>query len=151
MLQPKRVKFRKTHRGRREGNAQSGNSVAFGDFGLKALAPAWVTARQIEAARRAITRHLRRGGQVWVRVFPDKPITKKPLETRQGGGKAPVEGWVAVVRPGRILFEVGGVPEEMAKRALYLAAMKLPIPVRTLSREDRHQATTFGEEQDANS
>ncbi len=151
MLQPKRVKYRKMHRGRREGNAQSGNSVAFGDFGLKAMAPAWITARQIEAARRAITRHFRRGGQVWVRVFPDKPVSKKPLETRQGGGKAAVERWVAVVRPGRVLFEVGGVPEETAKRALYLAAMKLPIPVRTLSREARQEVAISDKEQDAHS
>jgi len=151
MLQPKRVKFRKMHRGRMEGNAQSGNSVAFGDFGLKAMAPAWITARQIEAARRAITRHFRRGGQVWVRVFPDKPVSKKPLETRQGGGKAATDRWVAVVRPGRVLFEVGGVPEETARRALYLAAMKLPIPVRTLSREARQAGATTDKEQDADS
>ncbi|MFH1141285.1 MAG: 50S ribosomal protein L16 [Chloroflexota bacterium] len=151
MLQPKRVKFRKSQRGRMEGNANSGNTVVFGDFGLKAMAPAWITARQIEAARRAITRHFRRGGQVWVRVFPDKPVSKKPLETRQGGGKAPTDRWVAVVRPGRILFEVGGVPEETARRALYLAAMKLPIPMRTLSREARQEAATSDKEQDAHS
>ena len=153
MLQPKRVKFRKSMRGRMEGNANSGNAVVFGDYGLKAMAPAWITARQIEAARRAITRHFRRGGQVWVRVFPDKPVSKKPLETRQGGGKAPTDRWVVVVRPGRILFEVGGVPEETAKRALYLAAMKLPIPVRTLSREARQEATNSNsdKEQDADS
>ena len=151
MLQPKRVKYRKMHKGRREGNAQSGNRVVFGDFGMKALAPAWVTARQIEAARRAITRHLRRGGQVWVRVFPDKPVTGKPAETRQGGGKGAVDHWVAVVRPGRILFEIGGVPEETAKEALKLASRKLTIPVRTLGREDRHEVASPGEEQDAHS
>ncbi len=151
MLQPKRVKYRKMHKGRREGNAQSGNRVVFGDFGMKALAPAWVTARQIEAARRAITRHLRRGGQVWVRVFPDKPVTGKPAETRQGGGKGAVDHWVAVVRPGRILFEIGGVPEETAKEALKLASRKLTFPVRTLGREDRHEVASPGEEQDAHS
>ena len=136
MLQPKRVKYRKMHRGRREGNAMSGNRVAFGEFGLKALQAAWITSRQIEAARRAITRHLRRGGQIWIRVFPDKPVSSKPAETRQGGGKGAVDHWVAVVRPGRILFEVGGVPAETAKEALKLASQKLPIPVRTLGRDD---------------
>jgi len=120
------------------GKAQSGNQVVFGDFGIKALEPAWITARQIEAARRAITRHVRRGGQVWIRVFPDKPVSKKPAETRQGGGKGAVDHWVAVVRPGRILFEVGGVPTETAKEALRLASQKLPIAVRTITREDRH-------------
>ena len=140
MLQPKRVKYRMMHRGRRKGIALSGNQVVFGDYGMKALAPVWLTARQIEAARRAITRHLRRGGQVWVRVFPDKPVTHKPAETRQGGGKGPVDHWVAVVRPGRVLFEIGGVTEETAKQALRLASEKLPIPVRTLAREDHHVA-----------
>lgn len=144
MLQPKRVKFRKVHRGRMKGMAQSGNQLNFGQLGLKALEPAWVTARQIEAARRAITRHFRRGGQVWIRIFPDKPITKKPLETRQGSGKGPVEQWVAVVRPGRILFEVGGVPEETARRALYLASRKLPISVRVVVREERQTASVGG-------
>ena len=136
MLQPKRVKFRKSHRGRRKGLAQKGNTVAFGDYGLKTLEPAWITARQIEAARRAITRHLRRGGQVWIRVFPAKPVSKKPAETRQGGGKGPVELWVAVVRPGRIMFEVGGVPEETAKQALARAAQKLPVQTRTVGRQE---------------
>lgn len=140
MLQPKRVKYRKMHRGRRDGVATSGNQVEFGDFGLKALANAWVTARQIEAARRAITRHLRRGGQTWVRIFPDKPYSKKPAETRQGGGKGPIEQWVALVLPGRILFEVGGVPEQTAKEALRLASEKLPIPARTVTREARQIA-----------
>ncbi|MBI4201032.1 MAG: 50S ribosomal protein L16 [Chloroflexi bacterium] len=137
MLQPKRVKYRKMHRGRRKGNAQSGNQIVFGEFGLKAMEPAWVTARQIEAARRAITRHFRRGGQIWVRVFPDKPATKKPAETRQGGGKGPTDHWVAVVRPGRILFEVAGIPPKTAAEALELASQKLPIEVRLVSREQR--------------
>jgi len=112
MLQPKRTKFRKTHRGNMRGLAQRGNYVAFGDYGLKSLSASWVTSRQIEAARRAIVRHLRRGGKLWIRIFPAKPITKKPLETRQGGGKGPVDAWVAVVRPGRIMFEIGGVSAE---------------------------------------
>ena len=119
------------------GLASRGNTVAFGDFGLTALRPTWLTARQIEAGRRAITRHLHRGGQVWIRVFPDKPITHKPAETRQGGGKGPVEAWVALVRPGRIIFEVGGVPAELAASALARAAQKLPIPTRTVSREEK--------------
>lgn len=118
-----------------KGMAQRGSTVAFGEVGLKSLAPAWITARQIEAARRAITRHLRRGGQVWIRIFPSKPITHKPAETRQGGGKGPVEAWVAVVRPGRIMFEVAGVPEDVARKALGLAAQKLPIPTRTVGRQ----------------
>ena len=144
MLQPKRTKYRKMHRGRMKGMAQSGNQLSFGQMGLKALEPAWITARQIEAARRAITRHFRRGGQVWIRIFPDKPITKKPLETRQGSGKGPVEQWVAVVRPGRILFEVGGVPEDTARRALYLASRKLPISLRVVIREERQAASVGG-------
>ena len=118
------------------GLAQRGNSVAFGDFGLKSLDRHWVTARQIEAARRAITHHLRRGGQVWIRVFPDKPYTHKPAETRQGGGKGPVEEWVAVVRPGRVMFEVGGVPADTAKAALAKAAQKLPVLTQTVGRAD---------------
>jgi large subunit ribosomal protein L16 len=135
MLQPKKVKYRKMHRGRRQGNAMSGNKIAFGEFGLKALQAAWITSRQIEAARRAITRHLHRGGQVWIRIFPDKSVSSKPAETRQGGGKGAVDHWVAVVRPGRILFEVGGVPADTAKEALKLASRKLPIPVITLGRQ----------------
>ncbi|MBI2171239.1 MAG: 50S ribosomal protein L16 [Chloroflexi bacterium] len=134
MLQPRRVKFRKMMRGNRGGQS-AGSSVAFGDYGLKALEPAWITARQIEAARRAITRRFRRGGQVWIRVFPDKPVTQKAAETRQGGGKGGTDHWVAVVRAGRILFEVGGVPEDVAKDALWLASQKLPIPMRTVKRE----------------
>ena len=144
MLQPKRTKYRKMHRGRMKGMAQSGNQLSFGQLGLKALEPAWITARQIEAARRAITRHFRRGGQVWIRIFPDKPITKKPLETRQGSGKGPVEQWGAVVRPGRILFEGGGVPEDTARRALYLASRKLPISLRVVIREERQAASAGG-------
>jgi large subunit ribosomal protein L16 len=120
-----------------KGLAQKGNSVAFGDFGLKALNAHWITARQIEAGRRAITRHLHRGGQVWIRIFPDKPITHKPLEVRQGGGKGPVENWVAVVRPGRIMYEVGGVSPELARTALARAAQKLPVQTKTVSREEK--------------
>jgi len=136
MLQPKRTKFRKTHRGRMTGLAHTGNDVAFGDFGLQALAPCWMTARQIEAGRRAITRYLRRGGKVWIRVFPDKPITKKPLEVRQGSGKGPVEAWVAVVKPGRVIYEISGVKEDVAKEAMRLAAQKLPIKTRFLERTE---------------
>jgi len=135
MLQPKRVKYRKSHRGRRKGGASVGNSVEFGDFGLQALEAAWVTSRQIEAGRRAITRYIRRGGNVWVRVVPDKSITKKPAETRQGGGKGPPDQWVAVVKPGRILFEMGGVSEAVAKEAMRLASHKLPISSRFVARE----------------
>ncbi len=138
MLQPKRVKFRKMHKGRRRGMAQTGNQVLFGEVGIKAMEAAWITSRQIEAARRAITRHLRRGGQVWIRVFPDKPVTKKPAETRMGSGKGPVDHWVAVVRPGRMMFEVGGVPQDTAKEALRLASRKLPFDVRVVSRQDIH-------------
>ena len=134
MLQPKRSKYRKSFRGRRKGVATLGNTVNFGEFGLKALGADWVTARQIESARVAVTRHLRRGGQVWVRVFPDKPITKKPAETRMGGGKAGVDYWAAVVKPGRILFEVAGVPPQDAIEALRLASHKLPIPTKTVHR-----------------
>ena len=134
MLQPKRTKHRKMVRGRRKGVATTGSTVSFGEFGLKAMATDWITARQIEAARVAVTRRLRRGGQVWVRVFPDKPISKKPAETRMGGGKAGIDHWVAVVKPGRILFEVAGVPAEDAIEALRLASHKLPIPTKTVHR-----------------
>jgi large subunit ribosomal protein L16 len=140
MLQPKRTKFRKMHRGRRRGNAQTGNQVDFGDFGLKATSTAWVTARQIEAARRAITRHFRRGGQVWIRVFPDKPITSKPAETRMGGGKGSVDRWVAVVKPGRVLFEVSGIGQELAHEALKLASQKLPVSTSVITRGDGQKA-----------
>jgi len=129
------VKYRKTHKGRRRGRANAGNVVVFGDFGLQALESAWLTARQIEAARRAITHHIRRGGNIWVRVFPDKPVTKKPAETRMGSGKGPPDHWVAVVRPGRILFEMGGVSEETAREALRLASHKLPIDTKFVLRE----------------
>jgi len=135
MLQPKRVKYRKSHKGHRRGKAQAGNKISFGDFGLQALESAWVTSRQIEAARRAITRHIRRGGSVWIRIFPDKPVTKKPAETRMGGGKGPPDHWVAVVKPGRILFEMGGVSEAVAREAMRLATHKLPISSRFVVRE----------------
>jgi large subunit ribosomal protein L16 len=135
MLAPKRVKHRKAHRGHRRGRANTGNTVAFGEFGLQALGPTWMTSRQIEAGRRAITHHVRRGGKVWIRVFPDKPVSKKPAETRMGSGKAPTDHWVAVVRPGRIVFEIAGVPEDVAREALRRASHKLPIPTRIVARE----------------
>jgi large subunit ribosomal protein L16 len=134
MLQPKRVKFRKVQRGRMKGTAHAGNTVAFGDYGLQALEPAWVTARQIEAARRAITHHVKRGGSIWVRLFPDKSVTKKPAETRQGSGKGAPDHWVAVVKPGRIMFEMSGVDEATAKEAMRLAAHKLPIDAKFVVR-----------------
>jgi large subunit ribosomal protein L16 len=134
MLVPKRVKFRKQQRGRRSGLAIRGSSLAFGQYGLKALEAAWVTNRQIEAARRAMTRYIKRGGKVWIRIFPDKPITSKPAETRMGKGKGAPEGWVAVVKPGRILYEMEGITEVEAKEAMRLAAMKLPIATRFVSR-----------------
>ena len=137
MLQPKRTAWRKAHRGRRKGQANSGNQVSFGQFGLQSLGNAWVTARQIEAARRAITHELRRGGKVWIRIFPDKPVSKKPAETRQGKGKGPVEFWVSVVRRGRMMFEVAGVREELAREAMRLAAHKLPVKTRFVNRESR--------------
>jgi large subunit ribosomal protein L16 len=135
MLQPKRVKYRKTHKGHLRGKAQSGNIVVFGDFALQAMESAWVTSQQIEAARRAITRYIRRGGKVWIRIFPSKSVTKKAAETRMGGGKGAPDHWVAVVRPGRILFEMGGVSEEAAKGAMRLASYKLPIDTRFVARE----------------
>jgi large subunit ribosomal protein L16 len=134
MLMPKKVKFRKQHRGRRAGMSKGGDYIAFGDFGLQALEPAWVTARQIEAGRIAISRHVKRGGKMWIRVFPDKPYTKKPLETRMGKGKGPPEGWVAVIKPGRILFELEGVTQEVAQEAMKLAAQKLCILTKFVSR-----------------
>jgi len=134
-LVPKRVKFRKQQRGRRAGIATRGSSLAFGQYGLKALEAAWITNRQIEAARRAMTRYVKRGGKVWIRIFPDKPITAKPAETRMGKGKGAPEGWVAVVKPGRILYEMEGIPEAEAKEAMRLAAMKLPIATRFVSRK----------------
>ena len=135
MLQPRRTKFRKPHRGRNRGIAIAGSRISFGDFGLQALEPAWITARQIEAARRAITHHCRRGGKVWIRIFPDRTATKKPAETRQGGGKGAPDHWAAVVRPGRMMFEVAGVPSELAHEALRLASHKLPIATRIVERE----------------
>jgi large subunit ribosomal protein L16 len=135
MLVPKRVKFRKQQRGRRAGIATRGSSLAFGEYGLKSLEAAWITNRQIEAARRAMTRYVKRGGKVWIRVFPDKPITAKPAETRMGKGKGAPEGWVAVIKPGRILYEMEGIPEAEAKEAMRLAAMKLPIATRFVSRK----------------
>ena len=135
MQQPKRVKYRKAQRGRRRGKAQVGNTLGFGDFGLQALESAWITAEQIEAARRAITRHIRRGGKVWIRIFPDKSATKKPAETRMGSGKGMTDHWVAVVKTGRVMFEMSGVGEKVAKDALRLAANKLPIETRFITRE----------------
>lgn len=135
MLQPKRIRFRKVQRGRMKGKARSGNVVQYGDFGLQALEPAWITARQIEAARRAITHHVRRGGNVWVRIFPDKPVTKKPAETRQGSGKGAPDHWVAVVKPGRVMFEMAGVDEAVAKEAMRLASNKLPIDARFVTKQ----------------
>ena len=135
MQQPKRVKFRKVQKGRRRGKASTGNTIAFGDFALQAQESAWLTARQIEAARRAITRYIRRGGNVWIRVFPDKPITKKAAETRMGSGKGAPDHWVAVVKAGRIIFEMTGVSEEVAKEAMRLASHKLPVPTKFLVKE----------------
>jgi large subunit ribosomal protein L16 len=136
MLMPKRVKYRKQMRGRMRGKARRGAEVHFGDYGLKAMEPGWVTARQIEAARRTIVRAVRRRGKVWIRIFPDKPVTKKPAETRMGKGKGNVELWVAVVKPGRIMFEIGGVGDDMAKEALRLAAYKLAIKTKVVGRPD---------------
>ncbi len=140
MLMPKRVKHRKVQRGRTRGAARSGATIAFGDYGLQAQEPVWMTSRQIEAARRAIVHHLKRGGKVWIRVFPDKPVTKKPAETRMGSGKGAPDHWVAVVRPGRILVEVGGITHDLAKEALRLAAYKLPIRTKFVSKEDELEA-----------
>ena len=133
-LMPKRVKHRKTHRGRMKGISFRGSRLSFGEYGLTALEPSWVTNRQIEAARVAISRHIRRGGKAWIRIFPDKPVTKKPLETRMGKGKGSPEYWVAVVKPGRILFELAGVPQELAREALRLAAHRLPLKTKFIKR-----------------
>ena len=135
MLAPKRIKFRKTFKGKTNGIATRCNTVAFGEWGVVSLEPGWVTARQIEAARVAMTREMKRGGKVWIRIFPDKPITKKPAETRMGKGKGNPEGWVAVVKPGRVLFEVGGIEEPLARKALALAEAKLPVKTRVIPRE----------------
>lgn len=135
MLAPKRVKYRKQMKGRNRGKAQRGNTVSFGNYGLMAMTAGWVTNRQIEAARVALTRTMKRGGKVWIRIFPDKPLTKKPAETRMGKGKGNPEYWVAVVKPGRVMFEVEGVPEELARRGLELASAKLPVNTRFVKRE----------------
>lgn len=148
MLLPKRTKFRKQHRGRRAGNATRGNTVSFGDYGLMALEAGWVTSRQIEAARIAMTRHIKRGGKVWIRIFPDKPITKKPLETRMGKGKGPVEAWVAVVKPGRVMFEMNGVPTDVAKEAMRLAMHKLPIKCRFISKDELSAVPAASEQEE---
>lgn len=135
MLSPKRTKFRKQQRGRMSGLATRGSTLNFGDFALQATEPAWITSRQIEAGRRAMTRYIRRGGKIWIRIFPDKPVTMRPAETRMGSGKGNPEFWVAVVKPGRILFEIAGVPEETAREAMRLAAQKLPIKVKFITRQ----------------
>ena len=135
MLMPKRTKHRKVHRGHRRGKAYRGSTIAFGDFALQATAGGWVDNRQIEAARRAVTHHIRRGGQMWIRIFPDKGLSKKPVEVRMGGGKGPPEQWVAIIKPGRILFELAGVPEDVAAEAMLRAAHKLSVKTRFISRE----------------
>ena len=136
MLLPKRVKYRRVHRGRLKGKASRGNTVTYGDFGLQALEPGWVKSNQIEAARIAMTRYIKRGGQVWIKIFPDKPVTEKPAETRMGSGKGSPEYWVAVVKPGRVLFEIGGVSEELAREAMRLAMHKLPIKTKFVKKEE---------------
>ncbi|MGH2461485.1 MAG: 50S ribosomal protein L16 [Chloroflexota bacterium] len=135
MLMPKRVKYRKVHRGRMKGKATSGNTLAFGDFGIITTEPAWLESKQIEAARRAMTHHMKRGGQIWIRVFPDKPVSAKPAEVRMGGGKGAPDHWVAVIKPGRVLFEIGGVTEVVAREAMRLAGHKLPVETRFVQRE----------------
>jgi large subunit ribosomal protein L16 len=139
MLMPKRVKYRKQFRGRMKGQASRGVEVTFGDYGLQALEPCWITSRQIEAARRTIVRHVRRRGKLWIRIFPDKPVTAKPAETRMGKGKGSVDHWVAVVKPGRVLFEIAGVPEDAAREAMRLASYKLPIKTQFVARYDLSQ------------
>ncbi len=136
MLMPKRTKYRKMHRGRRRGNAKGGTRVSFGEYGIKALEEGWITARQIESARVAITRTVKRGGKVWITIFPDKPVTQKPAETRMGSGKGNPEFWVAVVKPGRVMFELSGVPEDMAREAMRRAGHKLPIKTKFVTREE---------------
>ena len=150
MLMPKRVKHRKQQRGRMKGKAQRGNFIAYGEFGLVATQPGWVTSNQIEAARQAMTRRTKRGGQVWIKIFPDKPITAKPAETRMGSGKGAPEYWVSVIKPGRVLFEMAGIPEETAREALRLAAHKLPITTKFIKKENVVEAADTqigGEEQ----
>ncbi|MBP3627048.1 MAG: 50S ribosomal protein L16 [Clostridia bacterium] len=136
MLMPKRVKYRRVHRGRLTGTALRGNTVTHGEFGLQATEPAWITSNQIEAARIAMTRYIKRGGKVWIKIFPDKPITEKPAETRMGSGKGSPEYWVAVVKPGRVMFEIGGVSEELAREAMRLAANKLPIKCKFVTKQE---------------
>ena len=140
MLMPKRVKRRRVFRGRMKGKAMRGNFLAYGDFGLVATEPSWIASQQIEAARIALTRYTKRGGQVWIKIFPDKPVTEKPAETRMGSGKGSPEYWVAVVKPGRVLFEIAGVPEDVAREALRLASHKLPLKTKILAREDNKEA-----------
>ena len=136
MLMPKRVKYRKVHRGRMKGKAMRGNELAYGEYGIKALEPCWITSNQIEAARRAMTRYIRRGGNIWIKIFPDKPVTEKPAETRMGSGKGAPEYWVAVVKPGRVMFEIEGVSEEKAREAMRLASHKLPVKCKFAIKEN---------------
>ncbi|MGI5936644.1 MAG: 50S ribosomal protein L16 [Oscillospiraceae bacterium] len=145
MLLPKRVKYRKVQRGRMKGKATRGNTISYGEYGLMATEPSWITSNQIEAARIAMTRYTRRGGKVWIKIFPDKPVTAKPAETRMGSGKGSPEYWVAVVKPGRILFEIAGVSEEVAREALRLASHKLPCKTKFVKREDQAESETGGE------
>ena len=139
MLSPRRTKYRKQHRGRMRGMAYRGNDLNFGDYALQATEPSWITARQIEAARRAMTRYVKRGGKIWIRIFPDKPVTMRPAETRMGSGKGSPEFWVAVVKPGRVMFEMAGVPESVAKEAMRLAAQKLPIKTKFITRDEDYK------------
>ena len=139
MLSPRRTKYRKQHRGRMRGMAYRGNTLNFGDYALQAIEPSWITSRQIEAARRAMTRYVKRGGKIWIRIFPDKPVTMRPAETRMGSGKGSPEFWVAVVKPGRIMFEMAGVPEPVAKEAMRLAAQKLPIKTKFVTRDEDYK------------
>ena len=141
MLLPKRVKYRRVQRGRLKGKATRGNTITYGDYGLQALEPAWITSNQIEAARIAMTRYIKRGGQVWIKIFPDKPITEKPAETRMGSGKGSPEYWVAVVKPGRVMFEIGGVSEELAREAMRLAAHKLPVKCKFIAKESEEKGS----------
>ena len=141
MLLQKRVKYRRVHRGRMKGTATRGNTVTYGDYGLQALEPAWITSNQIEAARIAMTRYIKRGGQVWIKIFPDKPITEKPAETRMGSGKGSPEYWVAVVKPGRVMFEIGGVPENLAREAMRLAAHKLPVKCKFIAKNTEEKGS----------
>src|SRR3712207_2275190 len=147
MLVPKKLKYRKPHRGRMRGQAKGGTDVQFGEYGLQALEPAWITNRQIEAARIAMTRKIKRGGKVWINIFPDKPVTQKPAETRMGSGKGSPEGWVAVVKPGRVMFELAGVPEPLAREAMRLAGHKLPVKTKFVLREGATSAIEEGRDQ----